>query len=231
VARRRRASPTAIVKTLRGHPRLLISVAIAVAAAIVLAVSPWPDLEWSSRPLIVWNAFAISYLVLAFIMMARSDVATMRRRAAAQDEGAVFILLITSLAAVASLAAIAIELHGAGGGAGEKPFRIGLAGATILCSWLFVHTSFALHYAHEFYGEGRDKEIGGLQFPKKGYEPDYWDFLYFAANFGAAAQTSDVQITSPAMRRLALAHTILSFLFNTTILALAVNVGASLLQG
>ena len=100
---------------------------------------------------------------------------------------------------------------------------------TILCSWLFVHTSFALHYAHEFYGEGRDDLIGGLRFPEPNYDPDYWDFLYFAANLGAAAQTSDVMVTGQRMRRLVLAHTILSFLFNTTILALAVNVGASLL--
>ncbi|HEX8665813.1 MAG TPA: DUF1345 domain-containing protein [Beijerinckiaceae bacterium] len=209
----------------------MISVAIAAATAIVIAVSPWPDLERSSRPLVVWNAFALSYLVLAFVMMARSDVATMRRRAAAQDEGAVFILLITSLAAVASLAAIAIELHAARDAApAGKALRAGLAGLTVLLSWLFVHTSFALHYAHEFYGEGRDAEIGGLKFPRKDYEPDYWDFLYFSANLGAAAQTSDVMIASPAMRRLALAHTVLSFLFNTTILALAVNVGASLLD-
>jgi uncharacterized membrane protein len=219
----------AVVKTLRGHPRLLISVAIAAVVGVVLYLRSF---ELFSGFLVAWDAFTVSYLALAFVMMARSNVATMRRRAAAQDEGAVFILLATSLAAVASLAAIAIELHGArSGGAGDRTLRIGLAGLTILCSWLFVHVGFALHYAHEFYGEGRDKEIGGLQFPKKGYEPDYWDFLYFAANLGAAAQTSDVMITSPAMRRLALAHTILSFLFNTTILALAVNVGASLLQG
>jgi uncharacterized membrane protein len=85
---------------------------------------------------------------------------------------------VTSGAAVASLAAIAIELHGSAGagaeGAEGKPFRIALAGVTILCSWLFVHTSFALHYAHEFYGEGRDERIGGLQFPQPNYNPDYW---------------------------------------------------------
>jgi uncharacterized membrane protein len=219
-----------VVQALRARPRLLVSAAIAAAVALVGVLFLRSRFELSSLLLIAWDAFTVSYLVLAFHMMARSDVDGMRRRAATQDEGAIFILLVTSLAAVASLAAIAIELHGAGGN-GSKTFRVGLAGLTILLSWLFVHTSFALHYAHEFYGEGRDDEIGGLQFPKKGYEPDYWDFLYFAANLGAAAQTSDVMITSPAMRRLALAHTILSFLFNTTILALAVNVGASLLQG
>lgn len=214
------------VRAFRARPRLLVSTLVAIAAAALLPAR----FALSSRLLLAWDVGASLYLILAFVMMARSAVADMRRRAGTQDEGAIFILLVTSVAAVASLAAIAIELHGSGGaGAEGKPFRIALAGVTILCSWLFVHTSFALHYAHEFYGEGRDERIGGLRFPEPKYDPDYWDFLYFAANLGAAAQTSDVMITGQSMRRLVLAHTILSFLFNTTILALAVNVGASLL--
>ncbi|MFL5078607.1 MAG: DUF1345 domain-containing protein [Microvirga sp.] len=214
------------VRAFRARPRLLVSTLVAIAAAALLPAR----FALSSRLLLAWDVGASLYLILAFVMMARSAVADMRRRAGSQDEGAIFILLVTSVAAVASLAAIAIELHGSGGaGAEGKPFRIALAGVTILCSWLFVHTSFALHYAHEFYGEGRDERIGGLRFPEPNYDPDYWDFLYFAANLGAAAQTSDVMVTGQSMRRLVLAHTILSFLFNTTILALAVNVGASLL--
>jgi uncharacterized membrane protein len=214
------------VRAFRARPRLLVSTLVAIAAAALLPAR----FALSSRLLLAWDAGASLYLILTFVMMARSAVADMRRRAGTQDEGAIFILLVTSLAAVASLAAIAIELHGSGdAGAEGKPFRIALAGVTILCSWLFVHTSFALHYAHEFYGEGRDERIGGLRFPEPNYDPDYWDFLYFAANLGAAAQTSDVMVTGQSMRRLVLAHTILSFLFNTTILALAVNVGASLL--
>jgi len=212
-------------KAFRARPRLLLSATVAIALALLLPAR----FALSSRLLLAWNAGAILYLILTFVMMARSEVADMRRRAATQDEGAIFILLVTSAAAVASLAAIAFELHGThGGGSDGKHFRMGLAGVTIFCSWLFVHTSFALHYAHEFYGEGVDEGIGGLKFPASDYDPDYWDFLYFAANLGAAAQTSDVMITGQSMRRLALAHTILSFLFNTMILALAVNVGASL---
>jgi len=214
------------VRAFRARPRLLVSTLVAIAAAVLLPAR----FALSSRLLLAWDAGASLYLILTFVMMARSAVADMRRRAGTQDEGAIFILLVTSVAAVASLAAIAIELHGSGGaGAEGKPFRIALAGVTILCSWRFVHTSFALHYAHELYGEGRDERIGGLRFPEPKYDPDYWDFLYFAANLGAAAQTSDVMVTGQSMRRLVLAHTILSFLFNTTILALAVNVGASLL--
>src|SRR3954471_2114409 len=90
--------------------------------------------------------------------------------------------------------------------------------------------TFALHYAHDYYG-GPGADRGGLAFPKDSPErdADYWDFLYFAVTIGAASQTSDVTVVSHRTRRYVLAHTILSFLFNTTVLALAINVGASLL--
>ncbi len=93
-------------------------------------------------------------------------------------------------------------------------------------SWFFVHTIMTLHYAHDHYSP---RAGGRLEFPDKPPEPSYGDFLYFAFTIGAAAQTSDVTIASPRIRRVVLLHTVLSFLFNTTILALAVNVGASLL--
>ena len=108
-------------------------------------------------------------------------------------------------------------------------FRLSIVVVTILCSWFFVHTIYAIHYANEYYGDDVDaRDRQGLKFPHED-EPDYWDFLYFSVNLGAAAQTSDVIVVSKRMRRLVLAHTILSFLFNTTILALAVNIGAGLL--
>jgi uncharacterized membrane protein len=132
---------------------------------------------------------------------------------------------------MAGLFAIAAELHGIH----EAPqraqaVRVGIAAATILCSWFFVHLIFAIHYAHDYYGRGGTR--GGLVFPgdKDGAaEPDYWDFLYFSFTIGAASQTSDVAVVSRRMRRLVLAHTVVAFLFNTTILALAVNVGAGVL--
>jgi uncharacterized membrane protein len=131
------------------------------------------------------------------------------------------------VASVTSLGAIAVELLGVHADpAQQQVFGLLVVAATILCSWFFVHTIYAIHYAHEYYAdEGRRL---GLQFPDED-KPDYWDFLYFSFTMGAAAQTSDVIIVSKRMRRLALAHTILAFLFNTTILALAVNVGAGLL--
>ena len=93
---------------------------------------------------------------------------------------------------------------------------------TILLSWAFMHTIFALHYAHEYYGERRDERIGGLNFPED-KEPDYWDFLYFSLVIGMTSQVSDVAVTSKVIRRVVALHGVLSFFFNLTILALTVN--------
>jgi uncharacterized membrane protein len=100
--------------------------------------------------------------------------------------------------------------------------------ATILLSWFFVHTIFALHYAHEYYGERRDGVIGGLNFPGDD-DPDYWDFFYFSLVVGMTSQVSDVAITSKSIRRVATMHGALSFFFNVTVLALTINIVSGLL--
>jgi uncharacterized membrane protein len=210
---------------LKAHlrPRLLGSI---VVACLVFALLPssWPG---NSRLLVAWDIGVACYLALAWAMALRSSTVKMQERAAQEDESAVAVLVLTLAASVASLAAIAAELAGIHDDqAAPQALRLSIAAVTILCSWFFVHTIYAIHYAHEYYGDAGERQ--GLAFPHEG-KPDYWDFLYFSFNLGAAAQTSDVAIVSRRMRRLALAHTILSFLFNTTILALAVNAGAGLL--
>lgn len=205
------------------RPRLLGAV-LATIVAFMLLPSAW---RANSRFLVSWDIGAVLYLMLAGELAARSSPELIRKRASVEDVGAVAILVLTVAAALASLAAIGIELHGIHEKqAPDQAFRLAIAGITILCSWFFVHTIWAIHYAHEFYGDGGERR--GLVFPKED-KPDYWDFLYFSFNMGAAAQTSDVTVVSRKMRRLVLAHTILSFLFNTMILALAINVGASLI--
>ncbi|WP_414472453.1 DUF1345 domain-containing protein [Microvirga sp. M2] len=206
----------------RLRPRLFGSTLLAI---IVYAVQPqaWATV---SRFLVAWDVGVVCYLALAGIVAARSTTAMMQKRAAEEDEKAVVFLILTLSAAVASLAAIGIELAGIHNAGGQEAFRLTIAAITILCSWFFVHTIYAIHYAHEYYGDKGERR--GLIFPHDD-KPDYWDFLYFSFNFGAAAQTSDVMIVSKRMRRLSLAHAMLAFLFNTTILALAVNVGAGLL--
>src|SRR5262249_34829620 len=153
------------------------------------------------------------YLWLTHRMMRRADVAHIRRRAALQDEGAAFILTLSIIATFASLVAIVFEI----GGSKNLPHREAIAPAVLpfvalLLSWTLVHTIFSVNCAHEYYGAGRDSEIGGLKFPGD-EEPDYWDFLYFALVIGMTSQVSDVGITSKTIRRVATAHGVLSFFF------------------
>jgi uncharacterized membrane protein len=104
-----------------------------------------------------------------------------------------------------------------------------LALITILLSWLVTQVVFTFHYAHEFYRpDSAGTPAGGLVFPEEEH-PDYWDFFYFATSIGAASQTSDVSIGARALRRLVILHAVISFFFNTMVLALAINIGASLI--
>lgn len=206
------------VRVVYSRPRTLVSIALGVVAFVAM-----PDsYRLVTRLVVGWDAFAALYLVLAFIMMGRCGVAHIHRSAVLQDDGRFLILLVTALGAFASLAAIVFEL-GASKGSGTGLI---LAIATITLSWAAVHTAFALHYAHEFY---RGDRPGGLQFPS-GDEPieaDYWDFVYFSFVIGMTAQVSDVGITDRIIRRTATVHGVISFVFNTALLALMVNIAAS----
>jgi uncharacterized membrane protein len=200
------------------HFRLFISIAVGAAIALALLGLPW---RMATRLLVGWDAAVALYLVLTYRVMANASVARIRERAAIVDEGATALLILTPAAALASLVAVVIEL-----GHAPSLTQITLAISTIVLSWAFMHSIFALHYAHEFYGEGRDDSIGGLIFPGKD-DPDYWDFLYYSLVVAMTAQVSDVQITSKTIRRLTTLHGAISFFFNATVLALTVNIVSS----
>jgi uncharacterized membrane protein len=132
------------------------------------------------------------------------------------------------VAAIASLAAIIAELAVAKDMTGSLKYaHIALAFLTILSSWAFTHTMFALHYAHNYYVAVSNNKPAGLAFPEQDV-PDYGDFLYFSCVIGTSGQTADVSFTSTSMRRIGLIHCVLAFVFNTTVLALTINIAASL---
>jgi uncharacterized membrane protein len=212
-----------LLRIVRARPRLFSSAAVGVVVTLALAATHW---RMATRVLVGWDIAVALYLVLAFEMMAGSDVHTIRRHAAHQDEGRHTILILTIAAAIASLVAIFAQL-GSGAGAGEnrQPLPLALVTVTIVLSWTFIHSIFALHYAHEFY----DEDGGGLAFPGAEREPDYWDFVYFSFVIGMTSQVSDVGVTSKHIRRTVAAHGVLSFVFNTTLLALTVNIAASVI--
>ncbi|HAP11054.1 MAG TPA: DUF1345 domain-containing protein, partial [Afipia sp.] len=173
----------------------------------------------ASRLLVAWDIFVAIYMILAYVTVFTCDTAQIRRQAAIQDDGRFFILAMTGLGAFASIAAIVMELA-------VKPQatpQLVLAVVTIALSWAMIHTTFALHYAHDFY---RGAKAGGLSFPGGG-DPDYWDFVYFSFVIGMTAQVSDVGVTDKIIRRTATVHGVVSFIFNTALVALMVNIAAS----
>jgi uncharacterized membrane protein len=215
--------PRSLVRMVRLRPRLFASGTVGIAVlAIMFAFFDW---RTPTRLLVAWNAGVALYLILVFHLVARSDVHRIRRRAANQDEGSIVLLILIVVAALASMAAIFSELSTTGG-ATRSPGQLILATSTIVLSWAFIHSMFALHYAHEFYGEGRDHAMGGMSFPEDN-DPDYWDFAYFSFTIGMCAQVSDVTVSSKSIRRTVLSHSVISFLFNAALLALTVNIAAS----
>jgi uncharacterized membrane protein len=220
---RRTRRPPWVWRVIRARPRLFASCVVGVAAIVVLAaLSNWRPVM---RGLIGWDIGIGLYVILAFEMMARSNVHEIRRRAATQDEGAIVILVLTVATALASLLAIVALLGtSTAGAARQRSSELILATITIVLSWAFIHTMFALHYAHEFYDQSG---APGLAFPGGEDKPDYWDFVYFSLVIGMTAQVSDVGITTKEIRRTVAAHGVVSFFFNAALLALTVNIAAS----
>lgn len=210
-----------IVRIIHGRRRLFLSALLGMVIAVALP----PQWTFAVCALVGWDIALAVYLSVTLWLMGHATVSHIRRRASTEDEGKFVILTLTVAAALASIGAIVMEL---GAAKGHEPTQIALllAVVTILLSWCFIHTIFALHYAHEFFGEGSDRLEGGLDFPGK-EEPDYWDFIYFSFVIGMTFQVSDVAITSKFIRRLVVAHGIVSFIFNTALLALMVNIAAS----
>jgi uncharacterized membrane protein len=207
----------------RARPRLSACAAIGIAVPLVTAMlTSWRP---ATRLLTGWDIGVACYLVLVFLMMKRSDIDRIRQRAAEEDEGQFTILVLTVAAALTSLAAIVAQLGGsAGDGVGRRAIDLALPALTILLSWAFIHTIFALHYAHEFYDVTAS---GGLVFPGDDRKPDYWDFVYFSFVIGMTSQVSDVGVTSKQIRRTVAAHGIVSFMYNVALLALIINLAAS----
>ena len=215
-----------ILRQLYARPRLFLATAVAVAVGVVLPVGV--AAHPVTRLLIAWNVGTVLYVVLAATMMVRSSNQEMRYRAQLQDDGQLAILVLVCLAAIASLAAMAGELavvkdiHGFLKGA-----HIALAGCTVLSSWAFIQMMFALHYAHDYYAAACHGRPVGLRFPDDD-NPYYGDFFYFSAIIGTSGQTADVAFVTKPMRRIGSLHCILAYLFNTTVLALVINIAASL---
>jgi len=199
---------------------LIVGVIVALCAITVQSLV--------TRALIGWNTTVWLFLVLIVVMMLRADHEKLRRNSIEQSEGAAVVLALVIVAAVASIVAIIVELSGAKQPGGHHEWsHVLFALATVAGAWLLLPTLFAMNYASLYYST---EHGNGLQFPSKDltFKPDYADFLYFSFTIAVASQTADVSISTRAMRRLVLLQAVLSFVFNTTILAFTINIAASL---
>jgi len=209
-----------IVNRLRVRPRMTG----AALLGLVVALLPLP-LAPVTHALVGWNAAVWSYLVLIVAMMRRADHARLRRTALAHAEGSGAVLAAVASAAVASVAGIVVELAQVKvPGAAHALSHVLFAVVTVAGAWLLLPVLFTLAYASAWHAHG-----AGLRFPDADARPDYADFAYVAFTIAVASQTADVAIASPAMRRLVLAQSLLSFVFNTAILALSINIAAGLI--
>jgi uncharacterized membrane protein len=208
------------------HRWFYIALALGLCAAAAARV-----LDRAATVPIGGDVFYGSYLLFVVTHTVRQTPADLRRRAATDDEGVVFIAIITFVALCFTLTSIFRLLNGS-----VRPDALHLALAMVSAplAWFVLHVNAGSHYAHVYYGDpdgpgvGVD-ESGGLNFPKT-TEPGPWEFIYYSFVIGMTAQVSDVQVESTQMRRLTVAHGVVSFFFNTVLIAMAVNVVVALFQ-
>lgn len=203
-----------------------------IASGVVFFASGH-SVEATTRWLCAWDAFAISVIVLAWIAILGTPQSDLRLKARAQDVSSTVMFVFAILGACGGLFAVALLFHTNKSAA--HPHLLGhllLSLIGVVSAWSLVHTVFSLRYAHTFYGDHPDPKLdehaAGLLFPEEP-EPNYLDFAYFSFVIGMTFQVSDVQVTSRNLRRLVLIHGVLSFAFNTVILALTINTLSTLL--
>ncbi|MGZ4986370.1 MAG: DUF1345 domain-containing protein [Chthoniobacterales bacterium] len=208
--------------------RFIISTLLGVVAWLLLD----HRVGMASRVVATWDVFALATLALTWNAILHTPLAQLRKHARDQDLSHFLIFVFVVIAACASLFSVVFLYSSAKAGAGTHlKTHIGLSAIAVLSGWALVHTVFGLRYAHVFYGDNEEdaaRHAGGLDFPGE-KQPDYMDFAYFSFVIGMTFQVSDVQITSARLRQLVLLHGILSFAFNTVILALTINTISSLL--
>jgi len=208
------------------HHRLLLGFVLAAVVGLSLRTHA----IWTAS-LASYDTFAFAFLGLIWVTVTLTPQDEIRAVAQRQDVGRTVIFIFVIIVACAALFAVAFLIRSGKPEEQHLSIHLLLALATIVLSWLLMHAVFGLRYAHRFYDDSAidaEKHAGGLKFPEEDL-PDYRDFAYFSFVIGMTCQVSDVDVTSREMRRLALLHGILSFGFNTVILALTINTVSSFL--
>ena len=220
-------SPRSIVGSIVLRPRVYLATLAALTVVLLIPA------EYSShvRNAWAWVIGGLVYLGISLRTMWKCSAEIIIKTAARNDDSRMVILTVILIAICASFASIVGLLNEAKAASQQtKWLYLALAAGTILVSWTVTQIVFTLHYAHDYYRPSIRQQNAkqGLIFPGE-ENPDYWDFLYFATSIGATSQTSDVAIRSRTLRRLVTLHAVVSFFFNATVLALMINLAASLI--
>jgi uncharacterized membrane protein len=210
-------------RTLKGS--LTLAAAVGVVAAVAGRAGPNRELALA----LAWDAGVLTFLALMLRATTRYSEDQMARKARHRAPTSGVLALVATVAAGFAIYAIFLLIDAAGAPEASPARHLLVGAVTTALSWALVHVLFAMDYARVYYAGARSgaPPADGLAFPG-GHQPDYGDFLYFAFVIGVACQTADVAITSREMRKVALAHGLLAFVFNTVILAALVNVAAAL---
>jgi uncharacterized membrane protein len=207
---------------LHSFPKLLICLCIGVVVYLIIQIK---HLDVLTHAMIGWDTFSLCMIILSWITFSITTSQQIREQSKVQDSSRTIIFFIILIATLASFLAVLLLLITKHQARSTETVHLIIAITGMVLSWFLIHTIFTLRYAHIFYGDDEDKpgtHAGGLQFPGD-KEPDYFDFAYFAFVLGMTFQVSDVQITSKRLRRIAMFHGLLSFGYNTIMIALTIN--------
>ena len=214
---------------LDAHYRILLSLLTGAIAFFLARHNP----STPAITLITWITIASTIIVLDWVIILWAHPKDIRKIASLEDSSRVMIFVFVMVASLVSLVAMYLLLKSS---KGESESTVAgyiiLAMTAVIISWWLVHTVFTMRYAHLYYttDEGKKTPLGGLEFPGNDNEPDYLDFVYFSFVVGMTFQVSDVEISSKQIRRLAWAHGLIAFAFNTAIVALSINVISGLVS-
>jgi uncharacterized membrane protein len=203
--------------------KLLICLSIAVVVYFIVEIK---NIDILTHVMIGWDTFSMCMIVMTWITFFITSAKQIRIQSKVQDPNRSVIFIIILICTLASFLTVMLLIVTKKNGENGASWRLPIAVAGMLFSWILIHTSFTLRYAHIFYGDHKSKpntHAGGLDFPGDTL-PDYLDFAYFSFVLGMTFQVSDVQITSKRFRRLALLHGLISFIFDTTMIALTINI-------
>lgn len=211
------------------HPLQRVLVSLAFAAIAFFALLRTPMSPWV-KYMLVWNTFAFSYIAASWVIFIKRSTAEIRKYARIDDGSRTFVTLLILVTSFSSMFAVLLVMLTKTNE--DKALYLPVAITGMMACWSMVHTIYTAHYAHLFYDDAENDatvHAGGLEFPKE-KQPNYIDFAYFAFVIGMTFQVSDVQITSHKIRRVALLHGLLSFLLNTFVVALTINLVSGLLK-